>query len=988
MTIILFFMLVGVIIALVNRTSRIATLERMIATLIRRLDRLENAIDTSPVVAATDIPPYVPETPEPEPIEVEPPVMVPPKNAPARIVASAAPVSPWQRTPAIPELPSHQVDEPKPEPEPERLTAGQRFEAVVGGKLPIWIGGIALILAGFFLVRYSIEMGLLGPGVRCVLAALFGIALLGGSEVARRFPKFASDARVGQSLAGAGIASLYGTLYMASELYGLIGPIAAFVLMVGVTAIALGLSLRHGPPTAIMGLIGGFVAPYIAGTSNENVTPVLIYLGLLIAGLFALAVHRGWLWLALAATGGSAIWSLGLMFGGFAEANPALGFFIVVVALGATLVVPRTDGGDQRIRLIPMIAGFVQLALFAPLIAFGLSAWLMYALLSAASLFLAWRDDRLAPAPLAALALVTVLILAAFDTGSLLAPWVTVGATLLFAVPGHMLARRDASRPWWAILALSGSIAPLLAARISGQAVLSDFGWGIAMVISAVPLILLSWRTRDAARKTLIPDIAHFGGAVLAALLGFGAASHWFNLDFMTIATLMLAVALAAWGKRSGDRAIIEASLGGVALAGLYWIAGLMRYPALGEAVFANGSIPPLMPLAAYVIGPGLLLAAMAWFHAGRKYSDQSLRYMVLALALALPLALLPELWHFSLLAGVAALLLVSPTPLPLPRFGIEVILVASGFAALTHLTPFMLIFGQSLFGETLHFEFLPQMMDATVGLALPSLLLGAGFWQSRYPLMPRARQLAISGIGVLAAAALYTFAKQPLAIAEAERFIAIGFVERAVITQTLLGAAALMVMRGAQWQRYALLPLSLGLFRFIWFDLFILNPLLVTQNVGSLPIANFAVIHLGLTAGCLWYFAKVEALSRFARIMSHAALGIGLIMVIAAVRQVFQGALLDTPELPREENYAYSAALLGLSLLWLWQGLRRQASWLRIAGLALLTLVTFKVFLIDASALKGLLRIFSFLGLGGALIGIGWAYGRLLGTQKANTDD
>jgi uncharacterized membrane protein len=55
----------------------------------------------------------------------------------------------------------------------------------------------------------------------------------------------------------------------------------------------------------------------------------------------------------------------------------------------------------------------------------------------------------------------------------------------------------------------------------------------------------------------------------------------------------------------------------------------------------------------------------------------------------------------------------------------------------------------------------------------------------------------------------------------------------------------------------------------------------------------------------------------------------------------------------------------------------------LRISGLALLTAVTFKVFLIDAASLTGVLRILSFLGLGIALIGIGWAYGRVMGTAK-----
>ena len=59
---------------------------------------------------------------------------------------------------------------------------------------------------------------------------------------------------------------------------------------------------------------------------------------------------------------------------------------------------------------------------------------------------------------------------------------------------------------------------------------------------------------------------------------------------------------------------------------------------------------------------------------------------------------------------------------------------------------------------------------------------------------------------------------------------------------------------------------------------------------------------------------------------------------------------------------------------------MKRETKLLRVAGLSLLTAVTFKVFLVDAAALTGLLRILSFLGLGIALIGIGWAYGRVIG--------
>ena len=57
--------------------------------------------------------------------------------------------------------------------------------------------------------------------------------------------------------------------------------------------------------------------------------------------------------------------------------------------------------------------------------------------------------------------------------------------------------------------------------------------------------------------------------------------------------------------------------------------------------------------------------------------------------------------------------------------------------------------------------------------------------------------------------------------------------------------------------------------------------------------------------------------------------------------------------------------------------GLRRGSAALRHAGMALVCLVVAKVFLVDMAGLKGLLRVFSFLGLGAALVGLGYAYRR-----------
>src|SRR5260221_8428695 len=66
-----------------------------------------------------------------------------------------------------------------PQPEPG-------FEERIGTRWVVWVGGLTLALGGFFMVRYSIDAGLLGPGVRTLLGGAFALALLAAGEWARR----------------------------------------------------------------------------------------------------------------------------------------------------------------------------------------------------------------------------------------------------------------------------------------------------------------------------------------------------------------------------------------------------------------------------------------------------------------------------------------------------------------------------------------------------------------------------------------------------------------------------------------------------------------------------------------------------------------------------------------------------------------------------------------------------------------------------------
>src|SRR3954468_23813211 len=123
------------------------------------------------------------------------PVPPPPAHAAAQMDASNA--SLIGAAPAAP-------DAPRVSPADQ---LGGWFERYVGGRLLIWIGGIALAVAGVLIVRFSV--GLITPAVRLGLAAALGVALVVGGEIAHRQRGAEVDPRIAQALVGAGILVLY-----------------------------------------------------------------------------------------------------------------------------------------------------------------------------------------------------------------------------------------------------------------------------------------------------------------------------------------------------------------------------------------------------------------------------------------------------------------------------------------------------------------------------------------------------------------------------------------------------------------------------------------------------------------------------------------------------------------------------------------------------------------------------------------------------------
>lgn len=757
-------------------------------------------------------------------------------------------------------------------------TAGLNFETLVGGKLPIWVGGIALVFSGFFLVRYTIEAGLFGPAARSVTATLFALLMIAISELGGKLPKigasFAADPRIGQSLAGAGIATLYGTLYMAAEIYGLVGVGTAFILVLLTTAIAFALALRHGPPTALMGLTGGFLAPWVAGMGASNLPILLLYLAVFIAALFGLAIWRRWLWLLVLASGGGLLWSFAMLVA--ADSSLALlGGFIAATGGGAILAAKRFDqAGDHWFtigRYAPMAVALVQLALLVPKMEFSLIGWIFYFALSGLAIILAWRDKSLLLMVVAAL-LVAMLPLGTTwsqDGANISNIMAAIAIILLFGVAGHIRARNstDISSPW-AVIAVAAPITCWFT-TVTAHAIDNDNIWAALACLAALPAAWTAWEWHKKQYPATIQPWATAGAAIML----WAAGTLLFAEDWFATCAALVALGVAAWAQVT--KGIWERRLS-------------------------------LLPL-----GIACLVGIAA---------------------------------SYQILDAIAA----------------------------------------SLAGDGAVMSKLPAVGEAMRATFIPAILITAIAWTPVFATGRKTRAIALllGGAGVTAFG--WLLAKQIANIVTPSDFIRLGFAERAVFTHILFAAGWLVLTKAAARPQDPALRTAgfilagLALFRVVWFDLLLHNPVADPQAVGPVPIANLLTAHFALTAIWLWLLARLVQ-ERAKLGLYGASLGVTIIAVLATIRQAVQGTLVSGANIGTGENYLYSAGLLALSIVWLAVGIRQGSKLLRVAGLLLLTAVTLKVFLVDAAALAGVLRILSFLGLGIALIGIGWAYGRVM---------
>jgi uncharacterized membrane protein len=324
---------------------------------------------------------------------------------------------------------------------PPLPTAPPGFEERIGTRWVVWLGGLTLALGGFFMVRYSIDAGLLGHGVRTLLGGAFALALLAAGEWTRRKENTSAIqtlpiANIPAILTAAGTAVAFATVYAAYALYDFLAPATAFILLGLVALGTLAAALLHGPALAGLGVVAAFATPVLVSSEKPDFWALYIYLAVVTAAAFGLARIRLWRWLAVTTIAFALLWTLPCL----TFDPPAVGPYAFHVmsgfVLAALLVVcgflfgPPADEGRIEPISSGSLAAYLLGAIMIVLVSFHANAALVvFAILVAATLIIAWRAASATGAVAAAAAFVFVVF----------AEWAVRGNPEMLVLPGGPL---------------------------------------------------------------------------------------------------------------------------------------------------------------------------------------------------------------------------------------------------------------------------------------------------------------------------------------------------------------------------------------------------------------------------------------------------------------------------------------------------------------------------------------------------------------------
>ncbi|MEQ1799651.1 MAG: DUF2339 domain-containing protein, partial [Lacibacter sp.] len=271
----------------VSRANKLNDILNKINSVENKLNRIDDKIQQMKV---------------PSPVtQQEKPIITPPK-------ISTAPVIPEPKKETVKEVYIHPevIEPPKQMPEkfqhvvqppvPKHswwdkwVLENPDIEKFIGENLANKIGIAVLVLGIGFFVKYAIDKDWVNEAGRVSTGLLCGAALIAlAHRLKNKYRSFSSV------LVGGGLAVLYFTTALAFHQYHMFSQTAAFIIMIVITVFAVTLSLLYNRiELSVLATLGGYAAPFLVSTGQNNYTALFVYIAILNTGLLALSYFKKW----------------------------------------------------------------------------------------------------------------------------------------------------------------------------------------------------------------------------------------------------------------------------------------------------------------------------------------------------------------------------------------------------------------------------------------------------------------------------------------------------------------------------------------------------------------------------------------------------------------------------------------------------------------------------------------------------------------------
>jgi uncharacterized membrane protein len=224
------------------------------------------------------------------------PVSIPPAEAAKpEMTPKIEEALPSEASKAAP-IPSFRTDRPNSthHPASPAKTRNDRLESLeqlVGTRWLNWIGAVVTLIGTAFLLKFMYDRGWIGPAGRISTGMGIGIAMLylGEMRLRKMHDLFS------QSVSALGCGALFLTTYLSFKFYEFGGSSSTFALLCWFALFAVALAVvRRGPVLAFLGLLCGYLTPFLLSTGQDQAETLFAYLAVLALAAAAVNVLREW----------------------------------------------------------------------------------------------------------------------------------------------------------------------------------------------------------------------------------------------------------------------------------------------------------------------------------------------------------------------------------------------------------------------------------------------------------------------------------------------------------------------------------------------------------------------------------------------------------------------------------------------------------------------------------------------------------------------